>query len=424
LVKSLKISIFIGYFKFYSDMIFNNYLLYNSLCERYFSVLKPLNKRHKEFIVSVLWLFLSIKGKINFLQLGRYGKLCEQSIRQWFDKPFDFLGFNAGLVSDYCSERTVIGFDPTFIPKAGKKTHGVGRFWSGCAGAPKPGIEICGIAAIDLDNRIAMHLESVQTLPKTDKNLIECYVGMLIDRKTKLQEISKIIVADAYFSKETFVSPLCDAGFTVVSKLREDARMTYIIEPVKTGKRGRTKTVGDKVDTKNLDLNHFTEIKTDNENEKAFTAIVKSTALKRNIRVVIVQKTTNKKTVSIEIYFSNDTKMSADEIIKIYRTRFQIEFLYRDAKQHTGLTNCQARGKEKLHFHFNMSLTAVSVARAVHWFSIEKEKRKEFSLTDIKTMNYNALLLNRFLCTFAVNPNLLKNNQKVKELIVFGTIAA
>ena len=430
MVKSLKISIFIGYFKFYSDMIFNNYLSYNSLCERYFSVLKPLNKRHKEFFTSVLWLFLSIKGKINFLQIERYGKLCEQSLRQWFGKPFDFLCFNSALVSDYCSERTVIGFDPTFIPKAGKKTHGVGRFWSGCAGAPKPGIEICGIAAIDLDNRTAMHLEAVQTVPKTNdlksrrKNLIECYVGMLTDRKTKLQEISNILVADAYFSKETFVNPLCSAGFTVVSKLREDARMTYIIEPVKTGKRGRPKTVGDKVDVRNLDMSHFTEIKTDDDNERTYTAIVKATALERNIRVVVVQKTTSKKTISVEIYFSTDTKMSADEILEIYRTRFQIEFLYRDAKQHTGLTNCQARSKEKLHFHFNISLTAVSVARAVHWFSIEKEKRKEFSLSDIKTMNHNALLLNRFLCTFAINPNLLKNNQKVKELLLFGTIAA
>ena len=162
----------------------------------------------------------------------------------------------------------------------------------------------------------------------------------------------------------------------------------------------------------------------ENENEKAYTAVVKSVAMKRNIRIVVVQKTTSKKTIETFIYFSTNTKLSANEIIEIYRTRFQIEFLYRDAKQHTGLTNCQARNKEKLHFHFNISLTAVSVARAVHWFSIEKEIRKEFSLTDIITMNYNALLLNRFLCTFAINPNLLKNNQKVKELLLFGTIAA
>ena len=116
--------------------------------------------------------------------------------------------------------------------------------------------------------------------------------------------------------------------------------------------------------------------------------------------------------------------MAAKEILDIYRTRFQIEFLYRDAKQHTGLTNSQARSKEKLHFHCNMSLTAVSVAKAVHWLSIKKEKRRAFSMANIKTMNHNALLLKRFLCVFEVKPNLLKNKQNVKELLHYGTIAA
>ena len=58
-------------------MIFKTYLSYNSLCERYISFLKPLNKRRKKFFSNVLWLFLSIKGKINFLQLERYGNSCE-----------------------------------------------------------------------------------------------------------------------------------------------------------------------------------------------------------------------------------------------------------------------------------------------------------------------------------------------------------
>jgi hypothetical protein len=40
----------------------------------------------------------------------------------------------------------------------------------------------------------------------------------------------------------------------------------------------------------------------------------------------------------------------------MYRLRFQIEFLYRDAKQFTGLNDCQARSPSKLNFH-NMSLT-------------------------------------------------------------------
>lgn len=46
-----------------------------------------------------------------------------------------------------------------------------------------------------------------------------------------------------------------------------------------------------------------------------------------------------------------------------YHLRFQIEVLFRDAKQFTGLTQCQARSEAKLDYHLNASLSGVNVAR-------------------------------------------------------------
>lgn len=37
--------------------------------------------------------------------------------------------------------------------------------------------------------------------------------------------------------------------------------------------------------------------------------------------------------------------------------------MFRDAKQFTGLTQCQARSDEKLDYHLNASLSGVNVAR-------------------------------------------------------------
>ena len=78
-------------------------------------------------------LFLSIKGRINFLQLERYGTYSEQRYRQQFEKTFDFLSFNKELVRTQGSGHYVIAIDPSFITKAGKKTPGLGYFWSGQA---------------------------------------------------------------------------------------------------------------------------------------------------------------------------------------------------------------------------------------------------------------------------------------------------
>jgi len=40
--------------------------------------------------------------------------------------------------------------------------------------------------------------------------------------------------------------------------------------------------------------------------------------------------------------------MEAMEIQEIYNSRFQIEFLFRDSKEYTGLTACQARDEKSL----------------------------------------------------------------------------
>ena len=54
--------------------------------------------------------------------------------------------------------------------------------------------------------------------------------------------------------------------------------------------------------------------------------------------------------------------------MRYYRSRFQIEFLYHDAKQYTDLNHCQARSENKLDFHFNVSLTVVNLAK-YNWLS-------------------------------------------------------
>jgi len=59
----------------------------------------------------------------------------------------------------------------------------------------------------------------------------------------------------------------------------------------------------------------------------------------------------------------SDIELPALEIYRLYKARFQIEFLFRDAKQFTGLLDCQARSQSALHFHFNASMTALNLLK-------------------------------------------------------------
>jgi len=61
--------------------------------------------------------------------------------------------------------------------------------------------------------------------------------------------------------------------------------------------------------------------------------------------------------------FSTDVNIDAKDILTFYKSRFQIEFIFRDAKQFTGLADCQARDLTKLDFHFNACLLALNLAK-------------------------------------------------------------
>ena len=120
-----------------------------------------INKWQYDFLLEVFLLFVSIKGRLNFLQLARYGQRKEQHYRNQFDKPFDFLSFNKYLIKEHCGKHLTIAFDPSYVSKSGKATAGLGYFWSGVAGKTKWGLELSGIAAIDIDNHTAFHLEAL-----------------------------------------------------------------------------------------------------------------------------------------------------------------------------------------------------------------------------------------------------------------------
>lgn len=389
-----------------------------------------IGKWQQQFIVHLIPLIMSIRGRINFMQMSRYGTYSMTSYRNNFDKSFDFGSFNSEHIKIKGTGHHVILFDPSHIRKSGKSTFGKGRFWSGCDGQCKLGLEIGGIAVGDVEHHTAFHYEAIQTpnaesLKKSNKTLIDHYAEIIIKRKDELNTFSKYLVVDAYFSKKSYVDKIIDnTNFDIISRLRDDAVMYYIFDGPPTGKRGRPQVYDGKVNIKNPAMNYFKIVHQDSE-IRIFSAIIYVKSLQRKVKIALVQylHEHSPKIKSTKIYVSTDVDLSAWYIVKYYKLRFQIEFIYRDANQFTGLEHCQARSEEKLNFHFNASLTTVSIAKSAHWLSIPKEQRESFSMADVKTIYHNQLLLERFFDVFAMDPDTHKNNPKVKELYYFGSMA-
>lgn len=394
-------------------------LIYNTLESESFLTLK---ESRKQFIANVLVLFLSIKGRINFLQLSRFSENCEQYFRINFENKFNFQAFNLKLILDQSISDCLVAFDPSYISKIGKMTFGLNMYWSGCAKKAKWGLEICGFAAIDVLRNTAFHLNAIQTPPIESMTLLVYYCQIVKENYLYFKELSKYMVADAYFSKKEVVDTMLSLGLHFISRLRSDSNLKYIFTGEQNGKKGANKKYDGKFNLKSINMNHFVEVISEND-LKVYSAIVYSVAFKRNIKIAVAVFSKDGKETNRKIYFSTDLALSGEKIFRYYCSRFQIEFLYRDAKQHCGLTNCQARSENKLYFHFNAALTAVNLAK-VDWLKSNTNENSQFSMSDYKTMYNNDLLLNQFISKFGINPNTKKNMNIISELREWGKIAA
>jgi len=128
--------------------------------------------------------------------------------------------------------------------------------------------------------------------------------------------------------------------------------------------------------------------------------------------------------VITKLYFSTNETRCADQILTYYRARYQMKYIFRDAKQHIGLEHCQARSKNKLHFHFNASMTAVSVAKGIVRKNCPKDQSIPISISDIKMELQNRNMVQRIFSIYGFDHKLIKITSGYRWLLSFGKIAA
>lgn len=355
----------------------------------------------------VLW--LSIRGRYNFTHLARYGTCNEGTYRSQFSRPFDFLAFNTRLVLENLTDDRILAFDPSYLPKSGHCTDGVGKFWSGGAGQVKHGMELSGIAAVDLTDKTALHVLAIQTYGREEnETLLDYYASCLTQHRQRLLSISTYVVADAYFSKKPFVDQLKDSGFELTSRLRTDVYLRYLFTGPHPKRRGRRRQYAGRVKVRKLDAEVFSSCgRAEDGSWIAYTAVVNVRSWKRSARVVIVHDLdAEAKVKAHRIYVSTDVELRGERILHQYQSRFQQEFLYRDAKQELGLEHCQAYSWQKIDFHINTALTVGSLAKiAEQEEQLAGQRTAPFSIADVKTRYVNAYQGLRILTLFGVEVN-------------------
>ena len=376
-----------------------------------------VGKAQTRFMLVLFSSLLVIRGKVNFTNLSRYCSFCERSLRRWFSKPFDFEAFNRHFLEqvNLPGSLQLFAMDASFLPKSGKKTYGLDWFWNGCLGRTEKGLEISLIALIDSSAQAAYALSARQTPARAATKLsrLELYLQHLQETRSYLPNSVTCGVCDSYYAKKNFVDGVCDLNLNLISKLRIDADMRFLYTgPQKP--RGRRRRYGAKVRLD--DLSGFEYAGTLANEVQLYTSLVHHASLKRVIRIVVLLNLSNPVKPRQALLFSSDTDLTAQEIVERYSARFQIEFLIRDAKQFTGLSDCQARNQAALHFHINASLAAVNLARLEARRNANPDRLFVFSLASIKHRAFNTHLLDIFIDKFDLKPTLIKSHPSYLDL--------
>lgn len=116
------------------------------------------------------------------------------------------------------------------------------------------------------------------------------------------------------------------------------------------------------------------------------------------------------------ILASTDRSQHAEEVVRHYRLRYQIELVIRDAKQHTGLTHCQARSQEKLNFHLNMSVAGVNLLRLL-------AQKAECSKRTYRREAYNRLLIGHLFSKLGLSAEYDRTDPRVQSVVRTGRMA-
>ncbi len=385
-----------------------------------FANMSHIGKWQRRFLRLLFATIFALQGRVTFTNLARYSTVSEQTFRRNFAKDLDWLLFNSALIELVVEpQQTVIGvFDCSFIEKSGKKTYGLDRFWSSSDDTPKRGLEISLLGCICLETEQAWTLDVTQTPPglSTAKQAddsasgytrVDFYMEQVTDCLGQLQHIQHF-VADGYYARRKVFETLIHHKKHLIVRLRCDANLRYLSDGTRRpGQKGPTPRYAGKVRWRDLSRFDYVGVLEDKPHIALYTKVLNSPYFKRDFRVVVL---VNRRSNKYVILASTDVGQSAQEVVSYYRLRFQVEFLFRDAKQFAGLCHCQGRSEAKLDFHFNMSLAAVNLARL------------EMAALGVSFNSYVRRAYNRFLVVSLLEQLGLETEYGLKDPVIEAVV--
>ena len=229
-----------------------------------------------------------------------------------------------------------------------------------------------------------------------------------------------IFVGDGHYGCAPMVEGLQERDLHLVSKLRCNAVLWVPWTEPPTGRPGRPRKYAGCFDR--ADIPELPAVALEDEGKRLHHAQLYYKPFKCLLRVVFVlDADADPEQARPTTLFATAPEMAPERIYRIYRDRFQIEFNFRDAKQHLGLAACQARTAARHHFHVNAVLAALAWTRLARRHAADRALDR-FSMANVKLKSFLALVLQRLFDTDGLGRILKQYPQALQSLLDLGQI--
>src|ERR687886_790396 len=379
-----------------------------------------LRQPQRKFLATLFVTILVLRGRVNFRNLSHYCDYSERTIARQFREPFDWPDFHQRVLMTALDPgaELVSAHDASFLPKSGKQTFGLGHFFNGCASRAERGLEISTLAVVDVTHRCAFTLAVAQTPPgekatKTaqEETRVDFYKQQLHAHRHRLPPSIKYHCVDGYYAKKKYIDAVVRLELHAITRLRSDADCWFLYTGPHPKRRGARRKYAGKVNFQ--DLSRFEDLGTRAEEPH-----------QHRLRLVVLLNRKDPAKPRFIVLGSTDPELNGHKLLDLYAARFQIEFLFRDSKQCTGLLDCQARAASALDFHFNASLATLNLVRAEDLGMQQGQEPHVCSMASWKQCHFNERLLDIFMENLALDPTWVKNHACYEELRAYGAIAA
>ena len=399
---------------------------------------------------------LVMTGRVTMLGISRWAEPggSYRTIQRFFAKDICWPSLNWSIIKASFGDSSgviLIAGDATTVTKSGKKTYGLGKFFSSIYSRPVPGIAFQCLSLLNVEKRKSWPILTDQILPKPkqeksklkkkkkkkrgkgrpngskNKNRRDVKLNAEMTQvQNMLRQVIKLInnkfniayfVYDGAFGNNAAVQMTRQVGLHLISKLRCDSALYLKWKGVYSG-RGARRIYGDKIDYKKLPASCLKSEKTKgyiHTRIYQFEARHKKFADTLNVVIICKNNKLTGKSAHI-VLFSSDLELEWEHIIDYYRLRFQIEFNFRDAKQHWGLEDFMVINKQAVFNAANLSLWMVNLSHAI------LERSEEKSILDLKAWYHGIRYAKEILKILPENTKPINIMQLIEKIPMPGRI--